>query len=194
MSPIQPRDKPLNLAAPGVSNLALANSIFAVCLLVGGGLLLVTVFLGDLAGAFHFGGDVGGVSLLPVLLGFVSMFGVGGLFATGVFHLDAGPASLVGAVSGIAGSGLVFGLFNILRKSEGATAFSLADLVGQTGRVSVGIPRHHFGSVMLRYAGQSMEMTATADVEVAAGTTVRVEAVAGNNLVVAPLGAGGGES
>ena len=172
----------------------MANSIFVVCLLVGGGLLLVTVFLGDLVGAIHVGVDLGGVGLLPVLLGFVSMFGVGGLFATSVFHLDAGPASLVGAVAGVAGSGLVFGLFNVLRKSEGATAFSLADLVGQTGRVSVGIPRNRFGSVMLSYAGQSMEMTATADTEIAAGSTVKVQAIAGNNLVVAPLGAEGGES
>ncbi len=177
-----------------MSNLALANSIFVVCLLVGGGLLLVTVFLGDLVGALHVGFDLGGVGLLPVLLGFVSMFGVGGLFATAVFHLDAGPASLVGGACGVAGSALVFGLFNILRKSEGATAFSLNDLVGQTGRVSVGIPRTRFGSVMLSYAGQSMEMTATADIDIAAGTTVKVEAVAGNNLVVAPLSAKGGET
>ena len=55
--------------------------VFVVCTLVDG-LLLITVLVDDLLGAvFDF--DIGGVSLMPLLLSFVSMFGVGGLFRSG---------------------------------------------------------------------------------------------------------------
>ena len=58
-------------------------------------------------------------------------------------------------------------------------------LVGSTGRVSVGIPANHFGSVLISFAGASHNMTATADSEIPAGRMVKVVAVAGGNLVVA---------
>ena len=87
--------------------LDLANAIFLFCLVLGGGLLLVTVLLDDIVGgvldALHFGFDIGGVTLMPPLLGFVAMFGVGGLIGTQVLQLDNGRASLLGAVAGAAG-------------------------------------------------------------------------------------------
>jgi membrane protein implicated in regulation of membrane protease activity len=176
-----------------------ANSIFLICLLVGGGMLLVSVVVGDLLGgvldALHAGVDVAGVGLMPLVLGFISMFGVGGLFSTQVFHLDPGPATLVGIGTGGAGALFVFLLFSMLARGQGEQPFSLNDLVGQTARVSVGIPPGHFGTVQLSYAGQSHELTATADVAIPAGASVKIEAVAGANVVVAPLraaGAGGG--
>ena len=76
----------------------LANAIFIGCVAVGGILLLITVLLDDLLGGLldfiHLGFDVGGVTLMPLLLGFVSMFGVGGLFGTQLFGLGAGGASI----------------------------------------------------------------------------------------------------
>jgi membrane protein implicated in regulation of membrane protease activity len=179
----------------------IANTIFLLCLVVGGGLLLIAVFVGDLFGgildALHFGVDLGGVSLMPLLLGFVSMFGVGGLFSTQVFGLDAGRASLVGAVTGAVGSLLVYLMFGMLRRAEAPEAFSLNDLVGQTGRISVGIPAGRYGTVLLTFAGESHNLTATAEIDVPAGATVKVDAVAGSNLVVSPLavqGERGGQS
>ena len=54
----------------------LANAIFIGCVAVGGILLLITVLLDDLLGGLldflHLGFDVGGVTLMPLLLGFVS--------------------------------------------------------------------------------------------------------------------------
>jgi len=178
-------------------DLDLANAIFLFCLVLGGGLLLVTVLLDEIVGglldAVGLGFDVGGVTLMPPLLGFVAMFGVGGLIGTQVLQLDNGRASLVGAVAGAAGFGLVFGMFSVLRRSESAPAFSLSELVGQTGRVNVAIPARRFGSVFVSYAGASHNLTATADADVASGAAVRVVSVAGTNLVVEPLvGAQGG--
>ena len=160
--------------------MGVADSIFLICLIAGGGLLLVSVVVGDL---------LGGVGLMPLVLGFISMFGVGGLFCTQVFHLGSGVATIVGIVTGFAGAGFVFVLFGVLARGQGAEPFSLADLVGQTARVAVGIPAGHFGTVQLSYGGQSHELTATADTQIPAGASVKIESIAGSNVVVAPIGA-----
>lgn len=170
----------------------LANGVFLVCLLAGGILLLVTVLLDDIVGGLldflHIDFDLGGVSLMPLLFGFVSMFGVGGLFGTEVFGLDAGRASVVGAVAGLAGSGIVYLIFGFLRRAEAPDAFSLADLVGHRARVSVTIPAGRYGSVLLSHAGTTHNLTATADADIPAGSTVLVTDVAGSTLIVAPAG------
>ena len=117
--------------------------IFGICLLVGGGLLLVTLIVDDifsgLFDALHLGFDIAGVSPTPMLLGFVAMFGVGGLI--GLHSLDAGVggATLTGILAGLVGSGVVFGAFKALRTAESTDTFSLEEMVGATGRVSVGI-------------------------------------------------------
>src|SRR5438067_9723603 len=167
-----------------------ADLVFGGCLLIGGGLLLLTLIFDDIFGGFlnasHVGRDLGGVSPTPVLLGCVAMFGVGGLLGVHGFGLNAGLATLVGVVAGVIGAGVVLGAFTALRRAESTDTFSLEDMVGSTGRVSVAIPANHFGTVLISFAGASHNMTATADAEIPAGRTVRVVAVAGTNLVVAP--------
>src|SRR6185503_8091831 len=100
-------------------NIDIADGIFLFCLLVGGGLLLLTVVLDDVIGgmfdALHIGVHVGGVALMPPLLGFVAMFGIGGLIGTQIFKMDTGAASLLGGIAGAIGFGLVFGMFSVLR-------------------------------------------------------------------------------
>ncbi len=165
-----------------------ADLVFGACLLFGGGLLLLTLIVDDifggLLGAIHIGFDVAGVSPTPMLLGFIAMFGVGGLF--GLHSLNAGPggATVAGVISGLLGAGVVFGAFKALRQAESTETFSLQDMIGSTGRVSVGIPASKFGSVLISFAGASHNLTATADVEIPAGHEVKVIAVAGTNLVV----------
>jgi len=149
--------------------------------------LIVDDIFGGLLGAIHVGFDVAGVSPTPILLGFIAMFGVGGLF--GLHGLNAGPggATVVGVVAGLIGSGVVFGAFKVLRQAESTETFSLQDMIGSTGRVSVGIPANRFGTVLISFAGASHNMTATADTEIPAGREVKVVAVAGTNLVVAAV-------
>jgi membrane protein implicated in regulation of membrane protease activity len=171
-----------------VITIDLANSIFIGCIAIGGILLLITILLDDLVGglldSLHIGFDIGGVTLVPLLLGFVSMFGVGGLFGTQVFGLSAGMASLLGIVFGLVGAGIVYGMFGLLRRAEAPPQFSLRELVGQRGRVSVTIPAGRAGSVLLSYGGSTHDVTATSDVEIPAGTVVMVTDVAGSTLVV----------
>jgi membrane protein implicated in regulation of membrane protease activity len=167
-----------------------ADLVFGACLLIGGGLLLLTLIFDDLFGgilnALHMSFDVAGVSPTPVLLGFVAMFGVGGLFALHTFGLGPGGATGVGVAAGVVGAAIVLAAFKLLASAESTATFSLNDMVGATGRVSVGIPANRFGTVLISFAGASHNMTATADAEIPAGKVVKVVAVAGNNLVVAP--------
>ena len=172
-------------------NVPIEDLIFVVCTLIGGGLLLITVLVDDILGgvldALNIGFDIGGVSLMPLLLGFVSMFGVGGLFATQVLDLHAGPAAIVGTVGGVIGFGIVFVMFTLLRRSEGSNPFSTSSLVGRPASVSVSIPAGRFGSVLVKAEGQTHEFSATAAVDLASGTPVTVTGTAGTGLIVAPV-------
>jgi membrane-bound ClpP family serine protease len=167
-----------------------ADLVFGACLLLGGGLLLLTLIFDDLfgglLGAIHLGFDLGGVSPTPLLLGFVAMFGIGGLLGVHSFGAGVGGSTLIALVSGLLGAGVVFGSFKVLRQAESTETFSLQDMVGTTGRVSVGIPANRFGTVLISFAGATHNMTATSDAEIPAGRVVKVVAIAGDNLVVTP--------
>jgi membrane protein implicated in regulation of membrane protease activity len=164
--------------------------VFVLCALVGGALLLVTVLVDDILGgvleALHLGFDLGGVSLMPLLLGFVSMFGVGGLFATQLLDVHGGRAALIGTGFGAVGFGVVYAMFGVFGRAEGKAPFRLSDLVGRSGSVAVSIPAGRYGTVYVHAEGQTHEFTATSSVDVPSGTPVDVTAVAGNGLVVAP--------
>src|SRR5438128_10225321 len=103
--------------------------VFGGCLVLGGGLLLLTLIFDDLFGGFLnailLGFDLGGVSPPPRVLGFVAMFGIGGLIGEHSFGLGVGPATLVGVVAGLLGAGVVFGSFKVLRQAESTDTFSL---------------------------------------------------------------------
>jgi membrane protein implicated in regulation of membrane protease activity len=164
--------------------------IFVVCALVGGGLLLITVLVDDILGAvFDF--DIGGVSLMPLLLSFVSMFGVGGLFATQVLDVHGGQAAIIGAAFGLAGMGIAYGIFSALRRAEAPSPFSTSDLIGHDAFVQVSIPANRYGSVLVKAEGQTHEFSATASADIPAGTVAKVTGVAGAGLIVevgAPVG------
>lgn len=160
--------------------------IFVVCALVGGGLLLITVLVDDILGAI-FDFDVGGVSLMPLLLSFVSMFGVGGLFATQVLDVHGGTAAVWGGGFGVVGLGLAYGIFSALRRAEAPEPFSTKDLIGHEAFVQVGIPAGRYGSVLVKAEGQTHEYSATAGVEIPAGSVARVSGVAGSGLIVEPI-------
>ena len=139
--------------------------VFVICTLVGGGLLLITVLVDDILGgildALSIDFDIGGVSLMPLALAFVSMFGVGGLFATQVLDVHGGQAAVVGTVFGAAGFGVVYVLFSAMRRSEGAKPVSTRDLIGRDAFVGVGIPAGKNGSVIVKAEGQTHEFGAS---------------------------------
>jgi len=160
--------------------------VFAVAALVGGVLLLITVVFDDILGGLldGFGFDIGGTSFTPILLGFVGMFGAGGLFATQVLDVHGAQAAIIGVISGVGGAVLAGTLFGVLQRTESADPFTLADLVGGTAYVAVAVPAGRHGSVIVRAEGQTHEFAATADADIPAGRTVEIIGVAGTGLIV----------
>jgi membrane protein implicated in regulation of membrane protease activity len=162
--------------------------VFVIAALVGGGLLLITVVLDDVLGgileAINVDFSIGGISLMPPLLAFIAMFGVGGIFATQVLDLHGAPAAIVGVGFGLVGFGVAFLLFRTLKRAEGDRPFSVGDLVGRTGSVSVAIPAGRLGTVYVRAEGQNHEISATASEDIPRGAAVKVIATAGMGLVV----------
>jgi membrane protein implicated in regulation of membrane protease activity len=162
--------------------------VFVLAALVGGGLLLVTVVLDDVLGgildALHLDFSIGGISLMPPLLAFIAMFGVGGIFATQVLDLHGGQAAIVGVGFGGVGFAVAFLLFRALKGAEGGRPFAIGDLVGRTGSVSVAIPAGRLGTVYVRAEGQNHEISATAAEDIPGGVAVKVIGTAGMGLVV----------
>jgi len=170
--------------------------VFVVSLVVGGGLLLITVLLDDVLGgvldALNLSFDIGGVSLMPLALSFISMFGVGGLFATQVLDVHGGQAAIVGVVFGTVGFGLAWALFGFLNKAEGEAPFAVESLIGEDASVIVTIPAGRLGSVIVRAQGRTHEYAATSDTEIQAGRVARVTGTAGTTLIVAAATQGAG--
>jgi membrane protein implicated in regulation of membrane protease activity len=170
-----------------VISIPLEDLVFAICLLVGGGLLLITVLVDDVLGGLFDALDlsIGGASLMPLLLSFVSMFGVGGLFATQVLDLHGASAAAVGVVFGLGGAALALVLFGFMKRSEAPDPFSTTDLIGGDAFVAVTIAAGRWGSVYVKAEGQNHEYGATAAEDIPAGTQVRITGTAANGLVVA---------
>jgi membrane protein implicated in regulation of membrane protease activity len=165
-----------------------ADMIFLMCALVGGGLLLITVVLDDLFGGLldFLDFDIGGSSLMPILLAFVAMFGIGGLFGTQVLELSGGQAAVVGVIAGSGGAALAFVMFRLLKNSVTESPFSQDDLIGREAYGSVGIPKTRWGTISMEVEGMTQEFRATSSLDIARGQQVRISGVAGNGLIVEP--------
>jgi membrane protein implicated in regulation of membrane protease activity len=176
-----------------VIQIDVSDSIFLFCLLIGGGLLLVSIVLGEILGgvtdAVGIDHDMGGSGVVPPILAFVSLFGAGGLFARQVLNLDGTASAIFGIVVGAIGAASVGLLFRVFRRSESGPEFKLEDVVGSTGRVKVSVGPAGFGEVEVVAMGAPRSFTATSTTACAPGSLVRITAVAGAQLVVEPLAA-----
>jgi membrane protein implicated in regulation of membrane protease activity len=171
-----------------VIEIPVEDFVFVVCALVAGGLLLITVLVDDILGGIFdsLNIDVGGASLMPLLLSFIAMFGVGGLFATQVLDMHGGAAAVVGVLFGLGGVAIAWVMFRFLRSSVSPNPFSVNDLVGTEAYVSVAIPATQWGTVSLKAEGQTHEFRATSDHDIPRGAIVRITGVAGTSLLVEP--------
>ena len=91
---------------------------------------------------------------LRVVVGFVSMFGVGGLIATRLLDVHGGGAAAAGVVAALIGAVLGSALFGLGRTSESRGPVSMRDLVGGPASVAVSIPAGRFGSVYVKAEGR----------------------------------------
>jgi membrane protein implicated in regulation of membrane protease activity len=174
-----------------VIQIDVSDSIFLFCLLIGGGLLLVSIVLGEILGgvtdAIGIDHDMGGSGIVPPILAFVALFGAGGLFARQVLNMNGTGAAIVGIAAGAIGAASVGLLFRVFRRSEAGPEFKLEDIVGSTGRIKVSVGPTGFGEVEVVAMGAPRSFTATSATACGVGSLVRVTGVAGAQLVVEPL-------
>ena len=155
--------------------------------------LLLSLVIGDIFDSFGFetgldGGDSGhGLLDSRVLSVFVTAFG--GFGAIGIqAGLSIVASSLLGLAGGIVLGGLVSLFARFLYKQQSTSSVGTAQLVGRTAQVVVSIAPGSLGQVSCRVGEERVEKLARArdNREIKAGSTVRVDEVAGDSLIVSP--------
>jgi len=168
----------------------IANSLYLVCIAVGGLLLLVSIVLDDYLDrsldALRIRFEIGGASFVQLLLAFLTGFGIGGLIGILVMHLTVSSSALVGVAAGLITVVLVAGLFSFTRRRGMGPGFDLDDLVGYRGVALAQITPDRPGTVSVTYAGDAQQHPATSAEDIAAGVTVLVTDATATSLVVAP--------
>ena len=168
-----------------------ANSLYVVCLAVGGLLLLMSIVLDDYLDRsldrLRIRFEIGGASFVQLLLAFLAAFGIGGLIGTQVAHVGVSTSALFGVAAGLIGVVLVGALFAFTRRRGMAPGFELDDLVGRRGMVEAAISPSEAGFVSVTYAGAAQQYPASSDEDIAPGVTVMVTDATATFLVVAPV-------
>ncbi len=168
-------------------SLDVGNLVFLACLLVGGGLLLVSIVFGellDVAGGLGLDLDFADIGVVPMVLAFVALFGAGGLFGSLSLALPGNNAAYVGigvGIAGAVGTGLAWRLF---RRSEAQGEFHIDSLVGASGEVVVPITAGGNGEVSIVAMGAPRRFPATAVTALPIGAIVVVQQAIGGRLVV----------
>ncbi|NGO11954.1 hypothetical protein G5C60_31210 [Streptomyces sp. HC44] len=142
-------------------------------------LVLALVFDGVLEGLFDGAGVLDGLFdgllSLPVVAGFVSMFGFTGVLVLGTTGLGVGPATVVGVGTGAGAGWLTWRFSRALMRDEPAVTPRGDDLVGSSGSVVTAIPADGYGEVLLYLAGQPVKYAAKSAAPVARGAEIWVE-------------------
>ncbi|WP_448575339.1 NfeD family protein [Thermomicrobium sp.] len=168
-----------------MSVLAIAYLVIA---LVGLAFLALTVLVGEIADIFDAGDDGVGPFNGKVIAVALTAFG-----ATGLLMTFFGVPVLWGALVA-AGSGLAFGLAAwllvvLLYRQQATTEFSLQDLLGRTGEVTVPLAADQPGYVVISGPTGTRQYLARSPrgIAIPAGQLVRVTGLAGTVLLVEPL-------
>jgi membrane protein implicated in regulation of membrane protease activity len=169
----------------------IANSLYIVCIAVGGLLLLMSIVLDDYLDrsldALRLRFELGGASFVQLLLAFLTAFGIGGLIGTLLLHFTVSNSAWVGVVVGLVGVAITVALFAFTRRRGHGPGFDLDDLVGKRGLVADAISATDTGRVSVTYAGAEQHHPATAGEDIAVGVTVMVIDATPTSLVVAPV-------
>lgn len=122
----------------------------------------------------------------PILLGFLAMFGIGGLVGAAL-EQDPVDQLLIAVGFGVAGASTALGIFAALGRAEGRTPTALRELIGRRALVTVSIGAGARGTVRLTYDGAIQVLPATAENSIARGREVEIVAVHGMAVTVRSL-------
>ncbi len=149
------------------------QGIYWGCLIGGSLFALTTIIFGDVLG------DIfdGIMDSLPfehldfiqpmVIVGGITVFGGAGIMLHRYTSLDALPVFLVSSMVGVLSSAVTyFAYVKPMKNTENSTGFSIQDLVGKIGEVTVPVPAQGFGEVVIRVgAGNTNQIAASMDGE-----------------------------
>ena len=154
-----------------------------MCLISGVLFAVVSIVFGDILGDI-FGGFFDSLSmdhldfLQPmVLVGGITLFGGSGVMLSQYTRLGPLAAIIISLIIAIAISCLVFFSYvKPMKNCENSTGFSMKDLVGKIGEVTVPIPAGGYGEVVLKVGGsQTNQIAANLDrVDIPSGVRVVV--------------------
>ncbi|HOL71524.1 MAG TPA: hypothetical protein PLA43_09775 [Bryobacteraceae bacterium] len=153
--------------------------------------LLISLIFGEIfehfEGGFDHDIDDGGPGFLStrVLSVFVTAFGGSGAVATH-YGLSAVAASGVGFASGMLFASMIYAFARFLWAQQATSEMRVADLVGQTARVVVGIPSGGVGQVRCRIGEQLIDKIARAadGGAIAEHSVVRILEALGETVIV----------
>jgi hypothetical protein len=158
-----------------------------------GFLFLLTSFVfGEVFEHFDLGHDVdhdGGPGILSPRVVSVFMTAFGGFGAIGIY---LGYGTLTSSFFGLGGGGvlggLVYAFARFLYGQQSSSAISIADLVGRTAQVTVGIPADGSGQVRCLVGETLVEKIARSrnGRPIANNALVRIDEIVGESVVVSP--------
>jgi membrane protein implicated in regulation of membrane protease activity len=120
-------------------------------------------------------GLLDGLLSLPVIAGFLSMFGFSGAIVLGSTGLGPVGATVVGVPAGVLTGWFAYRLSRALMRDSSGAVPRGDDLIGASGSVVTAIPADGYGEVLVHLAGQPMKLSAKSPVAVARGAEVWVE-------------------
>ena len=153
-------------------------------------LALTLVFDGVLEGFLDgvMDGLLDGLLSLPVVAGFVSMFGFSGAIVLGSTGLGAVVAIPVGVVAGMVAGWLTWKLSRALMRDQTTVTPRADDLIGTSGSVVTAIPADGYGEVLVHLAGQPVKFAAKSAAPVQRGAEIWVEAaLSSTSVTVRPV-------
>ncbi len=155
--------------------------------------LLVSVLFGEVFEHFGFEHDIAhemdqsGPSFLSprILSVFITAFGGAGAIAT-YYGLSTLAASGIGFITGAVFASLIYMFARFLYGQQASTEVKATDLLGQTARVVVGIPKDGVGQVRCRVGEELVDKIARSSdgTPISENTPVTVEQVLGEMLIV----------
>ncbi len=161
---------------------------------VGGALfVLVTVVFGDVIGSAldgvfdAFSVDASGAFNPLTVVGGLTVFGGMGILLTQYSSLHPGYVLLLALIAAIVLSVLLYFFYvKPMEQSENSTGYSMAELAGSIGEVSVTIPREGFGEVMMKVSGGRVNHIASSyeQEEIPSGAKIVVVEVKDHTLYV----------
>ncbi|HXN73739.1 MAG TPA: hypothetical protein VN861_14430 [Candidatus Acidoferrales bacterium] len=175
-----------------------AFSIFLAIAAVGFLFLILSFMFGEIFGHGDVGahggdvhGDTHGIGFFNTRVVSVFITAFGGFGAIGV-HLGYSTeiATLIGLVGGAVFGAIIYLFASFLFSQQASSGTLVGDLVGLTAEVSVAIPKGGLGQVRCSLGENVIEKLArTADGEgIPANTTVKIESIAGETLLVRRIG------